>query len=217
MKRATRHRQRVAFMWQQLRVLVADRIALLRSASLRWPSSIKQALWSLGRQIRYGIPTMVVIAVLVLAMGGRWRMAGASPPAPAALLAKRMPSLASSRPSSSSSSSSPTSSSSKPLSSPSAATKSAASVSMPAFGAGRPFKKPASALTGKLNLNTATEEQLMMLPTVGPAKAERIVAWRQKNGGFRRIADIRRVKGFGFKTFKRLEPFLAIDGETTLQ
>ena len=71
-------------------------------------------------------------------------------------------------------------------------------------------------LTGKLNLNTATEDQLMLLPTVGPAKAERIVTWRKKNGGFRRTADLRHVKGFGYKTFKRLEPFLDIKGDTTL-
>lgn len=81
----------------------------------------------------------------------------------------------------------------------------------------RPIKKSLKDLTGKLNLNTATEEQLMMLPTVGPAKAERIVAWRKKNGAFRRTADLRRVKGFGYKTFKRLEPFLDIKGDTTLK
>lgn len=69
---------------------------------------------------------------------------------------------------------------------------------------------------GKLNLNTASEDQLMLLPTVGPAKAERIVAWRKKNGSFKRIADLRRIKGFGYKTFKRLEPLLDIKGETTL-
>lgn len=80
-----------------------------------------------------------------------------------------------------------------------------------------PVKKSAKELAGKLNLNTATEEQLMLLPTIGPAKAERIVIWRKKNGGFRRIADLRRVKGIGYKTFKRLEPFLDIKGETTLR
>ncbi|MBL9019220.1 MAG: helix-hairpin-helix domain-containing protein [Myxococcales bacterium] len=77
----------------------------------------------------------------------------------------------------------------------------------------RPRKKPA---TGKLNLNTATADQLMMLPSVGPAKAERIIEWRKKNGGFKRIADLRRVKGFGYRTFKRLEPLLDIKGDTTL-
>jgi competence ComEA-like helix-hairpin-helix protein len=71
-------------------------------------------------------------------------------------------------------------------------------------------------LTGKLNLNTASEDQLMLLPTVGPAKAERIVTWRKKNGAFKRVADLRRVKGFGYKTFKKLEPFLDIKGDTTL-
>ena len=67
-----------------------------------------------------------------------------------------------------------------------------------------------------LNLNTASEDQLMLLPTVGPAKADRIVVWRKKNGPFRRTADLRRVKGFGYKTFKKLEPFLDIKGDTTL-
>jgi competence ComEA-like helix-hairpin-helix protein len=81
----------------------------------------------------------------------------------------------------------------------------------------RPAKKSAQELTGKLNLNTATEDQLMLLPGIGPAKAERIVAWRKRNGGFRRTADLRRVKGFGYKTFKRLEPFLTVKGESTLK
>lgn len=81
---------------------------------------------------------------------------------------------------------------------------------------GEPFRFVKKEVSGRLNLNTATEEQLMMLPSVGPSKAERIVTWRKKNGGFKRTADLRRVKGFGYRTFKRLEPFLDIKGESTL-
>ena len=72
------------------------------------------------------------------------------------------------------------------------------------------------AVSGKLNLNTATEDQLIMLPGVGPSKAERVVAWRQKHGAFKRVADLRHVKGFGYKTVKKLEPYLDTKGETTL-
>lgn len=101
----------------------------------------------------------------------------------------------------------------------------AAAVTKPTAGATRPGDEPDEPpakksshkqITGKLNLNTANEDQLQLLPTVGPAKAERIIAWRTKNGGFKRIADLRRVKGFGYKTFKKLEPFLDIKGDTTL-
>jgi competence protein ComEA len=103
-----------------------------------------------------------------------------------------------------------------------ATTPAAAAVPAPATHPNPKGDEPAAKksthkeLAGKLNLNTATEEQLMLLPTVGPAKADRVVAWRKKNGGFKRIADLRRVKGFGYKTFKRLEPFLDIKGDTTL-
>ena len=88
----------------------------------------------------------------------------------------------------------------------------------PSTAPGTPAKTKSSRkqLAGKLNLNTATEEQLLLLPMVGPAKAERIVAWRKKNGGFKRVADLRHVKGFGYKSFKRLEPYLEIKGDNTL-
>jgi competence protein ComEA len=98
-------------------------------------------------------------------------------------------------------------------------TVAAAAATTPPTAAEAAHAQPKSAhkeLTGKLNLNLATEDQLMLLPKVGPAKAERIVTWRKKNGGFKRVADLRRVKGFGYKTFKKLEPYLDIKGDTTL-
>ncbi len=72
-------------------------------------------------------------------------------------------------------------------------------------------------VSGRLNLNTATAAELMLLPGIGPAKAERVLTWRKRNGTFRRIADLRRVKGFGYRTLKRLEPYLDIKGDTTLR
>lgn len=72
-------------------------------------------------------------------------------------------------------------------------------------------------LTGKLNINTATEEEFQMLPGIGPSKAQRIIAFRTKQGKFERVRDLRRVKGIGFKTLKKLEPYLSLTGQTTLK
>ena len=55
-----------------------------------------------------------------------------------------------------------------------------------------------------------------LITVASEAKAERIIAFRQKHGAFKRVADLRRVKGFGRKTLKKLEPFLDLKGETTL-
>jgi competence ComEA-like helix-hairpin-helix protein len=108
------------------------------------------------------------------------------------------------------------SASAAPAVAPQATTKVAASAAH-SIDDDAPARRPShKQVAGKLNLNTATEDQLMLLPTVGPSKAERVVTWRKKNGSFKRTADLRRVKGFGYKTFKKLEPFLDIQGETTL-
>ena len=83
-----------------------------------------------------------------------------------------------------------------------------------------PAKKKSTSkknLTGKLNINTATSEQMQLLPGVGPAKADRVVAYRKSNGPFKRVKDLRRVKGFGYKSLQKLEKHLATSGPTTLQ
>ena len=73
----------------------------------------------------------------------------------------------------------------------------------------------ANGFSGKVNINQASERELDLLPGIGPAKAQRIMAWRASHGPFRRIKDLRRVKGFGRKTVLKLFPYLALDGPTT--
>lgn len=70
-------------------------------------------------------------------------------------------------------------------------------------------------LEGQLNLNMATKEQLMLLPGVGPATAEKIIKYRERRS-FQRPGQIMRIKGVGKKTYARLRPFLVLEGETTL-
>lgn len=83
--------------------------------------------------------------------------------------------------------------------------------------AAAPEKVAKPPLTGTLNLNTANEDELVKLPGVGPKKAERIVSWRSAHGKFQRVVDLRRVKGFGAKSVKKLMPYLSVKGPNTLQ
>jgi len=70
---------------------------------------------------------------------------------------------------------------------------------------------------GAVNINTATAEQLMLLPRVGPSVAGRIVAFRDENGAFKQTVDLMPVKGIGEKTFELIEPYVVISGETSLK
>jgi len=58
---------------------------------------------------------------------------------------------------------------------------------------------------GKVNINTATAEELDTLPGVGPAIAQRIIDYRTANGPFQSVEDIKKVRGIGDATFEELK------------
>jgi competence protein ComEA len=70
--------------------------------------------------------------------------------------------------------------------------------------------KSPSGTAQTLNLNTATVSQLEALPGIGPSTAERIVEYRQKSGGFKKVEDLMNVQGIGEKSFLKLKPLVSV-------
>ena len=77
-------------------------------------------------------------------------------------------------------------------------------------------EKPAPAVvTTPVNLNTATVTQLATLPGIGTRTAERIVEYRQKNGGFKKVEDLMNVRGVGEKSFLKIKPMISVMPQKT--
>ena len=70
-------------------------------------------------------------------------------------------------------------------------------------------------LTGVVNVNTATAEELQMLPGIGESRAAALIASRRQRGGFKSLEELTEVKGIGEASLARLRPFLTLEGKTT--
>lgn len=64
--------------------------------------------------------------------------------------------------------------------------------------------------TGKVNINTASLEELMTLTGIGEAKAKDIIKYREENGGFKTIDDLLKVSGIGDNTFASIKENITV-------
>ncbi|MEO5763678.1 MAG: helix-hairpin-helix domain-containing protein [Casimicrobiaceae bacterium] len=61
-----------------------------------------------------------------------------------------------------------------------------------------------------VNLNTATKDELIALPGIGPAKAQAILDYRSTNGAFKSVEELKDVKGIGARRFEKLKAELTV-------
>lgn len=62
----------------------------------------------------------------------------------------------------------------------------------------------------KININTATEEELDTLPGIGQATAQKIIEYRKENGKFSKIEDIKDVSGIGDSKFEKIKDLIEV-------
>ncbi|HJO24300.1 MAG: helix-hairpin-helix domain-containing protein [Myxococcota bacterium] len=70
-------------------------------------------------------------------------------------------------------------------------------------------------LLGVVNVNTASAEELQLLPGIGEVRAREVVALRQRRGAFKSVDELKEVTGIGDAGLKRLRPFVRLQGKTT--
>lgn len=71
--------------------------------------------------------------------------------------------------------------------------------------------KTESSNTKKININTASAKELEELPGIGPALASRIVSYRETNGPFKSIEELKKVSGIGEKRFEAIKDLIIVE------
>lgn len=73
-----------------------------------------------------------------------------------------------------------------------------------------PVQVGETAENGTVNLNSAGSSELQTLPGIGPAKAEAIIEYRESNGPYKSIEDLKEISGIGDKTFEKLKDLISV-------
>ena len=61
---------------------------------------------------------------------------------------------------------------------------------------------------GLVNINTATKEELLTIKGIGESKAENIIKYRETNGSFKKVEDIKNVEGIGENLYETIKIYL---------
>jgi competence protein ComEA len=72
----------------------------------------------------------------------------------------------------------------------------------------------AESSAAKVDINKATEKELMSIRGIGETLAKRIVAFRDEHGPFRRPEDLMKVRGIGEKSFEKIRPHITVEKTT---
>lgn len=73
----------------------------------------------------------------------------------------------------------------------------------------------AEPLSGVVNVNIASVEELVLLPGIGESRAKAIVVLRENRGGFDSVDELVDVKGIGNAMLAKLRPYVSLEGRTT--
>jgi len=69
---------------------------------------------------------------------------------------------------------------------------------------------PEERISKPVDINEASKEELERLPGIGPTLADRILQYREKHGKFKRIEEIKQVRGIGERTFQRIKSLITV-------
>ena len=78
-----------------------------------------------------------------------------------------------------------------------------------------PSATPQTSLVGVVNVNTATDEELQILPGIGPSRARAVLEYRESHGAFKSVDELTAVSGIGERALEKIRQHCVLKGKTT--